>query len=317
MIKSAEIKRCLLCGRSNFKFLYLSKDRMFNLPGDFNVKKCSSCSLLFLDPQPSVELLKKHYPSKNYYSYSKSSKKGFFEILREYLVVHYYSPNALSLFMSTFIQNVPAMPSHVINGKILDIGCGAGDTLVLFKKLGWDTYGIDIDPQAIQNARSRGLSNVSLGTYKDISKYPDNYFDAIRLYHVIEHIDNPSLCLKLIRQKLKKDGELIIGTPNSSSIISNIFRSYWYNLDSPRHLFLFSPQTLGKLLKKNGFSVNKIEFCSAGGIAGSLQYTINGFFNKRIDFVHKIYIVLLFYSLEWFLNKLRTGDVFVVRAKSL
>ncbi len=310
-----KVIECAVCKSKKFTFQYLSKDRMFNLPGEFSVKKCSNCSLVFLDPQPDSQSLKRYYPSKNYYAYQKRRKKGFFEILREYLIAHYYSPNVFSLFISTFIQNVPAMPSYPMSEKILDIGCGAGDTLILLKKLGWDTYGIDMDLLAIQNAKKRGLSNVSLGTYKDISKYPDNYFDAIRLYHVIEHIDDPSLCLRIIQKKLKKDGEVIVGTPNVSSLASNVFRSYWYNLDSPRHLFLFSPQTLGKLLKKNGFNINKIEFCSAGGIAGSFQYVLDGLFGKKIDLIHKMYIVFLLYPFEWLLNRFSTGDVFVIRAR--
>ena len=130
---------------------------------------------------------------------------------------------------------------------------------------------------------------------------------------MIEHIDNPSLCLSLIRKKLKKRGELLIGTPNINSPLASIFGSYWYNLDTPRHLFLFSPQTLGKLLNKNNFVIKKIEFCSAGGIPGSLQYVIGNLLNRKIDLI-KIPIVLLFYPLEWFLNRLEVGDIFVVRA---
>lgn len=309
-----KIVSCIVCGSSDFKVLYLSKDRMFDLPGEFCVKQCRRCSLSFLDPQPGQELLKKYYPSKRYYSYSKSRKKGLFEILREYLIHHYYSPNVLSLFISTFIQDVPAMPSYVEGGKILDIGCGVGDTLFLLKNLGWNTYGIDMDKRAIETAKKRGLTNIRLGTYTYLSKYPDNYFDAIRLYHVIEHLDNPSLCLQFIYKKLKKNGELVMGTPNSKSIVSSIFKTYWYNLDSPRHLFIFSPKTLGKLLHKNGFRVQKVNFCSAGGIAGSLQYLVNESNDKKIDLIHNLYGILLLYPFEWLLNKLGNGDVFVVRA---
>lgn len=308
-----KIKSCILCGSSDFKFRFFSKDRMFDLPGEFIVKKCNKCSLVFLDPQPSQNLLKKHYPSFNYYSYERRKMRGLFEILREYLFKHYYSPNILSFLISTIIQNVPAIPSYVKSGRVLDIGSGDGDTLFTLKELGWDTYGLDIDPRAVETANKRGIKT-KLGTFEELSKYPDNYFDAIRLYHVIEHLDDPSFCLSLIRKKLKKTGELLIGTPNIDSLVSKLFKSYWYNLDTPRHLFLFTPSTLKKLLNKNNFVIKKIEFCSAGGIAGTLQYLIGDLLKKKINLILNVKFVLLFYPLEWFLNRLGVGDVFVVRA---
>lgn len=305
---------CILCGSSESIPLYTASERMFGLGGNFFLKKCSKCSLAFLDPKLSDAQLKKYYPSESYYIYNTSSKKGRIQIIREYLIKHYYSPNFLSLLMTTFIKNVPAIPSYAGNGKILDLGCGTGDTLALLKRLGWDVYGIDMDKNAISTGKKRGLSNLRLGTYKDLDKYPDNYFDAIRLYHVIEHLDDPSLCLSLIVKKLKKRGELIMGTPNMESLVSKIFKSCWYNLDSPRHLFLFSPDTLKKLVEKSGLFVGKIEFCSAGGIIGSIQYLVNEIFNKKIDLIHKFSLIILFYPLEWILDKFYLGDVFTIRA---
>lgn len=308
------ISSCIICGQPKFIPLYETRDRMFDLPGTFFLKKCSVCSLVFLDPQPLGSEIKRYYPSKTYYAYNKSNKKGFFELLREYLVSHYYSPNFLSRLITICIKNVPAMPSYVKRGKILDVGCGTGDTLVLLKRLGWDTYGIDMDKNAISIGVKRGLSNLKLGTYKDLAKYPDNYFDAIRLYHVIEHLDDPALCLRLLRKRLKRKGELIIGTPNMESIVSKLFKSHWYNLDSPRHFFLFSPATLGQLVEKEGFRIKKIEFCSAGGIAGSLQYYMTDMLDKKIDLIHKFIIVLSFYPIEWILDKLHVGDIFTLKA---
>lgn len=305
---------CILCRSSESTPLYSTSERMFGFGGNFFLKKCSKCSLAFLDPQPSESQLKKYYPSKSYYIYNRSSKKGPIEVIREYLIKHYYSSNFLSLLIMTFIKNVPAMPSYCKGGKILDLGCGTGDTLFLLKKLGWDVYGMDIDKNAISTGKKRGLNNLKLGTYRDLDKYPDNYFDAIRLYHVIEHLDDPSFCLSLIRKKLKKGGELIMGTPNMESLVSKIFKSYWYNLDSPRHLFIFSPRTLRKLSENNGFSIKEIEFCSAGGLVGSIQYFINDIFNKKIDLIHKFPIIVLFYPLEWILDKFHLGDVFTIKA---
>lgn len=308
------INACIICKSSKFTHLYETRDRMFDFPGKFFLKKCNACSLVFLDPQPSEVSLKRYYPSKKYYAYNRNDKKGFFEILREYLIKNYYSPTFLSRIVTLFIQNVPAIPSHCQGGKILDLGCGTGDTLILLKKLGWDVYGMDMDENAIATAKKRGLNNLKLGTHNSLDEYQDNYFDAIRLYHVIEHLDNPARCLNLIKRKLKKGGELIMGTPNIESVVSKIFKPYWYNLDSPRHLFVFSPRTLRMLVEKNGFFVKKIEFCSAGGLAGSFQYLLGDIFGKKINLINNFPVVLLLYPIEWFLDKLSFGDIFTLKA---
>lgn len=315
MTKAIKINKCAVCGNKKFKFLFFAYDRMLHIAGRFTVKQCLTCSLVFLDPMPSQEALKKYYPSKKYYSYTSNKKRGLFERLRAYLTLHYYTPTFFSTIIATFIQNVPAMPSYVAHGKILDIGCGAGDTLLLLKKLGWHTYGVDMDAHAIANAKKNGLKNVNLGTYKHLRTYPDNYFDAIRLHHVIEHIDNPGLCLELIRKKLKKNGELVIGTPNADSIVAVLFKSYWYNLDIPRHLFLFSPKTLASFAVKKGYSVEKVEYCQAGGIIGSIEYFLDSIFQTRLNLIHKIYFMLPFYPFDWLLNKVGSGDLFVIRAR--
>lgn len=307
-------KTCIVCGSANYVDLYLTHDRMFDIPRKYRVKKCRKCLLLFIDPQPTAAVLSQHYPSKKYYSYSASQKKNIFGVLRSYLIKNYYKPNFIASIFAKLVKNVPAMPSYKKNGKILDVGCGAGDMLILLRDLGWETYGIEIDKNAVKTARERGLSRVKLGTYKDIFRFPDNYFDSIRLYHVIEHLDDPMTCLKLIYKKLKKDGELILGTPNYSSLTSKIFGKYWYNLDIPRHMFVFSPRNLQELVAKSGFKIGKIEFCSAGGIMKSMQYAIDALNFAKIQIQNKLWIFFFFYPIEWFLDKIRIGDIFILKA---
>ncbi|OGG29103.1 hypothetical protein A2973_00690 [Candidatus Gottesmanbacteria bacterium RIFCSPLOWO2_01_FULL_49_10] len=287
---------------------------MFHIPGKFSVLKCNNCSIAFLNPRPSFRELQKYYPTKRYYAYNEN-KKGFFSFIREYLIKHYYAPTIVSKIISVFISNVPAMPTWKNSGKILDVGCGTGETLQLLKRLGWDVYGIDIDRRAIKIARQKGLSRVEYGAYQHLSTYPDHFFDAIRLYHVIEHLDNPQECLRIIAQKLKIDGEIIIGTPNVESIVARIFKHYWYNLDSPRHLILFSANTLRKILKKEGYLPNEVRFCSAGGMAGSMQYVLFQITGRTINLINNTLFVLLIYPFEWIFDRLKQGDILIVRAK--
>jgi len=286
---------------------------MFGFPGDFFVKKCF-CGLVFLDPIPGEDTLKKYYPSTKYYAYTTNKGEGFFTKLREYLIKNYYSKNLVSKIISTLINNVPAIPSWRSDGKILDVGCGSGETLVLLKKIGWDVYGLDIDKSALRMAKERGISNTTYGTFKNISDFPDNYFDAVRMYHVIEHLDNPVEALKIIHKKLKKNGEIIIGTPNTKSVISRLFGKYWLNLDTPRHVILFNPDILKKILIQEKYIVNEVHFCSAGGILGSVGYFLADLRKTKINLLNKTWLVLLFYPIEWFFDKLKVGDVFVIKA---
>ncbi len=78
--------------------------------------------------------------------------------------------------------------------KILDIGCGGGWKLDLFKEFGWATYGFDISSEAVEIAKSKG-HEVAMAEIENIS-YPDNYFDAIQISHVIEHLPRPVFTIK-------------------------------------------------------------------------------------------------------------------------
>lgn len=312
-----DVSHCIACNAIIFSSLFKTKDRMFDIPGLFEVKRCHQCGLVFLDPQPSPEILKKHYPRQQYYSYKGSIKglSGLISKFRSYLIKRYYQPTILSRAFSALVQGVPAIPKKPKKkqGKILDVGCGSGDTLVLLKELGWDVYGLEIDKNAIKVARGRGIVNVKLGGYEKIADFPNNYFDSIRLYHVIEHISDPHNCLQLIYKKLKPEGEVILGTPNANSMLSRIFGRFWYNLDIPRHLFVFSPYTLSMIVKTEGFSHLSMMFCSSDGLGRSIIYTLNEIFKKKMDTNKFTLLFFILYPLEWILDKLKKGDIIILR----
>ncbi len=308
---------CIICNKIT-STLFNTKDRMFNIPGVFVVKKCNNCGLVFQSPQPTQKILKKHYPKQQYYSYKKEIKglSGLISKFRTYLIKHYYEPNFLSTAFSLVVKGVPAIPKRpkLKTAKILDVGCGSGATLQLLKDLGWDVYGLEIDKNAVKAAKERGLSNVRLGGYEEISNFPNNYFDSIRLYHVIEHIPDPIKCLKLIHKKLKPGGEILLGTPNNDSVVSHLFGPYWYNLDMPRHLFIFSPYTLSKIARAQDFRHLSLQFSSSDGLGRSIIYTLNEMFGKKMDTNKFTLLFFILYPIEWTLDKLKTGDIIILRA---
>ncbi len=306
------ISKCFVCQSTKFRPLYTSPDRMFNIPGNFVYKQCVSCGLAFLDPQPDEKTLRKHYPTEHYFAYDKEGKGGVIGSVREYIIKHIYKPTLLSKVLMSVLNTSFATPAYRKAGRVLDVGCGTGDMLVLLKDLGWDAYGIDIDKNAIRLAKTRGLTHMRVGTYKDVEQYPDNYFDCIRLYHVIEHIDNPSLCLKILHKKLKPQGELFLCTPNFNSPLQKIFGTYWSALDAPRHLYLFTPQTLARPAKQYNFMVTSVTYDSARAFAGSLRYLVNDIMKRKGKFFGRLPVVLAFYPIEWLLDKMHVGNSFTM-----
>lgn len=305
--------KCLVCHHTEWTLLFNAKDRMFRLPGIFSETQCKHCGFICLSPFLSQKQQKRYYPSNRYYSYMSRRNQDFFSKLRTFLIRLQYRNGFLSKIITGIIQ-VPAMP-YSSRGRILDVGCGSGETLSILESLGWVGYGIDIDAHAIDEAKKRGLCNVIQGTYEKMKKYPNNFFDAIRLYHVIEHIDKPDVFLALASKKLRPGGELILGTPNGSSLAAKWTKQYWYNLDAPRHVFIFNPNTLTRLTRRYNFVDETIRFCSAGGWLGSMQYFLEEKLHTKVNLIHRQWLVMLFYPFEWLLDRLSLGDVFVLRAR--
>lgn len=305
--------KCPSCLQTDWVYKFPSRDRLYGIPGSFTVVSCKNCNALRLDPIPSQTILARYYP-KTYYSYQFSSKPGFFWRLRSYLIRTQNSGNPLHQLLRGLFP-VPGIPAYQPNGKIMDIGCGSGETLSQLALVGWKTYGIEIDGGAVRVAKKRGLLNVKKRPYQKLKEYPDNYFDVIRLYMVIEHLDDPRLVLALAHRKLKKGGTIIVGTGNTESVASNVFGRFWCHLDSPRHLFVFSISNLTALVTASKFTVIRTYCSSAGGIVSSIQYVLAQYFGFPYKIVYNPLIIALFYPLERILDWCTLGDTFVLEAK--
>jgi 2-polyprenyl-3-methyl-5-hydroxy-6-metoxy-1,4-benzoquinol methylase len=137
-------------------------------------------------------------------------------------------------------------------GRLLDVGCGAGDAMQRMKKLGWLVEGVDFDENAVLCARSKGLE-VRIGSLEQ-QCYPEDTFDAIVMSHVLEHLSNPRSVLRECRRILKPGGQLVLTTPNALSWCHNNYKKDWIHLDPPRHLHIFTPTALRQLSERLGWS---------------------------------------------------------------
>jgi len=137
-------------------------------------------------------------------------------------------------------------------GKLMEIGCGSGERLARLRELGWQVEGQDIDPKAVAHARERFGLGVHCGDICALS-LPGDSFDAVIMNHVIEHVLDPVRLLKECHRLLKRDGTLVLTTPNANSYGHDYFQSAWLGLDPPRHLHLFSQTTLAVVARRSGF----------------------------------------------------------------
>lgn len=225
---------CNLCGSREYKPLFTSRDYLFYSSETFFLVQCSTCGLVFMNPRP----LNMDYYYRDYHR----------KILDKDLLMWLVPDRARKI---TQVKRC---------GTLLDVGCGTGAFLHSMSKLGWEVYGNDTSQHACDYAKNElGLKNVFCGSLIS-ADLPQDYFDMITLWHVLEHLKEPRQTLEKIRLLLKDDGILVIESPDFSSVQSKIFKSKWYGLDLPRHLYQVSPVLLKKMASTAGLAMYKRDY---------------------------------------------------------
>jgi SAM-dependent methyltransferase len=139
------------------------------------------------------------------------------------------------------------LPAPKAGESLLDVGCGGGDFIASMGELGWKVSGVETDPVAAERARGRQL-DVYQGDLESAA-FDAMSFDAITLAHVIEHVHEPRRLLAECRRILKPNGTLALLTPNSAGWGHRHFGKDWLSLDPPRHIHVFNPWNMSRLLE--------------------------------------------------------------------
>lgn len=270
------VSECPVCRSSARTVLHNDLvDNVFCVaPGKWNLQHCVQCNSAYLNPRPTPESIGKAYGT--YYTHVADSSKaenfaelGFVRKLRRmmsngYLNYRYGTRRIpecnfgrwLAKFLPTLREVLDLefryLPRPLQGQRLLDIGCGNGDFLVSAREAGWDVSGIEPDPKAAEAARQRGI-DVAVGTVELLAG-ESNFFDAITLSHVIEHVHEPKQLLQAVQRLLKPGGVVYIDTPNINSHGASLFKKNWRGIETPRHLVLFNPTSLRDLLLATGFA---------------------------------------------------------------
>lgn len=209
----------------------------------FVIWQCNACTLRFTQDVPDQESIGPYYQSPDYISHSNTNKgllNQLYQRVRKF----------------TLDQKASLIIGHTKpKGKMLDIGAGIGAFLNEMKGRGWEVTGVEPDSGARSQARSLfGLELLQTEVLQDL---PRRSFDAITLWHVLEHVHALQDYMALLHDLLAPGGKIFIAVPNYTSVDAQIYGNAWAAYDVPRHLYHFTPASIAALVKRHGLVVKE------------------------------------------------------------
>lgn len=231
------------------EFLFSARDRLHGLPGEFRVVRCRSCGLIRTNPRPTPDTIGFYYPE-NYGPYLGT------QIRIQHRANAGPVRNVLRWLYRQLVRFNTEIVPELPPGRMLEVGCASGAFLAAMTAAGWQAEGIEFSDTAAQRARDAGLK-VQTGSLETAKAEPAS-FDLIVGWMVVEHLHDPMAALRKLAHWAKPGAWLCLSVPNSSSLEFRVFGPAWYALQVPTHLYHFAPQTIEALLKRTGWTVERI-----------------------------------------------------------
>lgn len=232
-----------ICSSSHLTPYHHLYDDRYGYPGSFQLLQCDTCRHKFIED-----------------TFSSAS-------LRE-LYTDYYPQSSIDIDKCKPCKEVKGIESW-LNGekcsvfrwvpksvRILDIGCGFGQSLGYHRSRECEVYGVETD-ENIRRVADKYDFKVHVGLFNP-DYYESNYFDYVTMDQVIEHVTNPLEILRGATKVLKPQGIVILGTPNSNGWGARLFGCRWINWHTPYHLQHFSSQSMRQAAEKTGLVIDRI-----------------------------------------------------------
>lgn len=207
------------------------------------VYRCSECGLVFLGGSiDDCEILEAYTKAedRDYVSQASYRVHSFKKSVRR--LNRYFKRTGLS-------KTIP---------RVLDVGAAAGFFVKAASDLGWDAQGIEPNEWLRQWGAQNLKVSLHAGTLESALTAFPRKFDLLTFWDVLEHLPDPRRALRNANSILEDGGFLVINYPDISSAFAKLSGSKWWFLHSA-HLFYFTPGTMGRYLRDQGFEIVKID----------------------------------------------------------
>jgi len=227
-----EERTCPICDAESHRELFHKEGYRF--------VECLECRLIFVAPVLKLEEVRELYEHQSYSDIVKALMDESSVYRRE-------------RFGSERVEIINRWTPGDGRRKVLDVGCATGFFLEAARDAGWDAYGVEANPYAVEYARKNGL-DVRNEMIEDTS-FPSKSFDAITLFEVIEHVSDPMAILRKTCDLLRPNGIAYIYTPNFDCAERLIMGTEAHFVWGSNHLTYFTPETLALAFERAGFEV--------------------------------------------------------------
>ncbi|KAA1190062.1 class I SAM-dependent methyltransferase [Pseudohalioglobus sediminis] len=227
----------------------------------FQYVSCTQCGTVYLRRRICQQELDYFY-NNEYHCYQSYDERGFI-----------FKHLALAVTRGKIRTLAQLFPGD--NRVLLDYGCGAGIWLELLRRGGvdWRLIGTEVNPRSIEAVHELGLEGYLCDEDTLQQHVAANSVGVIHLFHVIEHLPDPVGALRKLAEVLEPGGAIYGQTPNIDAWDCKLFGQYWSQWHVPRHLVLYTPDTLRRHAEAAGLEVHSISnsLSSATGWANSLE----------------------------------------------
>ena len=222
---------CNVCGSRQTEEYLRAPDRFFSRKTIYRLVRCPLCSLVWLSSPPGPDKIGEHY-GPTYDSFIRKATEKDSD--------------------QHWNQTLSTIAKYKQGGSLLDLGCGAGSFLNAVRSPSWNLFGVEMSAHCASIARQRTGATVFTGDLLDADIVPSS-LDVVTCFHVLEHVYSPAEVMSKVWTWLKPGGIFYVHVPNIAAAEAAVFRSYWYPLELPRHLYHFSPTSLRHLAKTLNF----------------------------------------------------------------